>query len=615
MASVQNNIGLNVIDATTSLSPVIQPANTTNIGFQIQSNRGVIDKVVRVTTYAEAIKHFGQPNADHSGLLVLRELFDNAAPFGCNVYLSRVGSGGTAANTTTRTGSTKFVLKSSSVVVTATVSFVAGSLPNTVTCNISGTLDGNAVSEQYADLKLEDIGPAINDGAGTFSPSQLVRVSFVGGSLTPLTGSIAVNASTGATFQGAVFATVTAAQFGDSDPGSWGNDVGFEIIVDENDPYRRVVIPYLYIRGEAVRQDNAVSSVTVDNQKDKLDDESYFVKMAVAASGGLLDPTNGIVRLANGADITAPTYANYKGVVSSNTGIYAFADTELAAIAYVEDNLSDADKLSLAGDLDDFCAVYRPQAIALIALNKSSNTAVENTGWNSLLKSKSFLVTYLGYIKVTDSTGSVRTISPVGSVYGAYYIRKMFITPANEGGGLPVVPPAGNQVTMVGVRGVTTPALSNTQLNYLVKTLGINPIQFIEGIGYIARTSRLMSTTNLHYDIHKRRTLNFIAASFKQSLTFLEQAPHNDNTYKKLNVAISDFLNGMYNQGAFNTLGGTQGAYRVKVDEENNPPAQQAQRILVCEVTVWVVNTIETANIYLRNTENEISVELDSSNN
>jgi len=395
----------------------------------------------------------------------------------------------------------------------------------------------------------------------------------------------------------AKYMTIIAGQNGYEDPGLWGNSIGYSITKDGNDPSSRVMTFYKKIDGVYVDQSNTITGITLGNQN-SIKYKCDYITLEFGSGSGLMDITNGIIPLYGGkTDSVAPVLADYVGTYALGTGMYGFIGLPISCIGITE-SLGSTDLITLASTIDAFIDSSRPRCITLLNVDENSITALEATGIASLLRKKSNIAAYLGYEKVYDDSMALRTIPAICALYGSGYIRKSMSK--NQ---LPCVMPGGDPSNIIGADSLTTPILTPDDLKYLVRNLGVNSIENKESVGFIARTSRMMSTDNRYYDIHKIRSCNYLAASYLSSVGWVEQEPFTSETQIKLVVSMREFLMDLYNRGMFHKEYGFDKAVLIKCDSDNNPSDQVKMRNLVVDNVVWIVDTVESVTIYLKSSD------------
>jgi len=497
--------------------------------------------------------------------------------------------------------------------VTGNLAIALGTVGDVFVVNVAGSPVGaftRTVTESTTTLLAAAIAAAINiDGyTGTNSTGNVIVHSTtdrgatsngVAVTIVNTTASVTVSGSFsgGVTYVPPVISytqyTLKAARFGKLDPGKWANDYGFSVEVDGSKPMERSFTVYKRVNGEWIRQE-IITGITAKNQVTKLTKESSYAGLfgSIPIPTKLMIPTSTIIQFSGGTDESAaPSVTDFINALSGFGGVpFSFLTTT--------ESFNNDDTIKLAKGIDLYLEANRPTALGGVNFDATVDQ-LYSIGVQALLRQKSYIACYMGYETIDDGFNGTRKIPALLAGYGRGFIKKMFDKPSK----LPHEAPAGYPTALLGTYEVSTEFMDETTLTYLVKELGVNPIQLKEGVGWILRTSRTMSTDNRFYDIHKRRSVNFIADSFKLGLGWLEQEPHTEETWKKLSTAIRLFTNDLYNKGMFHTDGGFEGAVAIKVDHENNPPAQVAQRLLVCETTVWIVDTIESAEIVIKSSD------------
>jgi phage tail sheath protein FI len=121
----------------------------------------------------------------------------------------------------------------------------------------------------------------------------------------------------------------------------------------------------------------------------------------------------------------------------------------------------------------------------------------------------------------------------------------------------------------------------------LLNETGVNVIRFFRGRGHRvwgARTIAPQTRTQWRY-VNVRRLLLFIEESIQEGTEFAVFEPNNEALWETVKRQVTGFLTRVWRSGA---LVGTQPdeAFRVKVDEELNPPETRALGQLIIEVRV-----------------------------
>ncbi|WP_239146983.1 hypothetical protein, partial [Planobispora rosea] len=88
------DIGLNVVEVDGSASPAITGAATSVAAFNVATQRGPVNRPVRVTSFAQFAEVFGGADSDTLGAFLVRGFFDNG---GRRAWVNRVSGANPAA--------------------------------------------------------------------------------------------------------------------------------------------------------------------------------------------------------------------------------------------------------------------------------------------------------------------------------------------------------------------------------------------------------------------------------------------------------------------------------------------------------------------------------------
>jgi len=123
---------------------------------------------------------------------------------------------------------------------------------------------------------------------------------------------------------------------------------------------------------------------------------------------------------------------------------------------------------------------------------------------------------------------------------------------------------------------------------------GINVLRSFPGRGVVvwgARTIAPIDNTQWRY-VNVRRLMLFIEESIQKGTQFAVFEPNNQELWQKVKRQVTEFLTRVWRDGAL--FGATADkAFRVRVDEELNPPGLRALGQLVIEVIVFPVTPAE----------------------
>ena len=199
------------------------------------------------------------------------------------------------------------------------------------------------------------------------------------------------------------------------------------------------------------------------------------------------------------------------------------------------------------------------------------------------LASTSYAALYFPWIYIDDSSGTGRIkIPPSGYVAGVYArtddTRGVHKAPANE--------------SIRGALGLEHVLTDGDQGS--MNEMGINVLRSFPGRGVViwgARTMVESGNTQWRY-VNVRRLLIYIEESIKKATQFAVFEPNNPSLWATVKRQVTDFLTRTWRNGALFGSSPDQ-AFRVKVDEELNPPSVRALGQLIIEVVVFPVTPAE----------------------
>ena len=192
----------------------------------------------------------------------------------------------------------------------------------------------------------------------------------------------------------------------------------------------------------------------------------------------------------------------------------------------------------------------------------------------SLGSDKGFAALYYPQIIINHPTGNgTLKIPPSGHVMGVYArtddLKGVHKAPANE-----------SIRNAVGV-GIAITDDDHGPLN----EKSINVIRAFPGRGVLVWGARTISTSTQWRYINVRRLMLFIEESIQEGTQFAVFEPNNTELWQRLKRAVGEFLERVWKSGAL--LGDkAEQAFRVRIDDELNPPATIALGQLVIEVRV-----------------------------
>lgn len=240
-----------------------------------------------------------------------------------------------------------------------------------------------------------------------------------------------------------------------------------------------------------------------------------------------------------------------------------YDEIRLVAIPGADNNL----QLKLA----EYCTNQKYRIAICEGLETSTDNDLQSL--RSLLNNQNAIL-YATWIKVVNplsSNGSLISVPACGHICG------VFARISNSRGFWKV--PAGTEANIRGAVAATR-LLSQAQTDIL-NPKGINAIIPKTNSGICVWGARSCNPQYTYFsDLYMNITLKKNLYDLTQKYVF---EPHDSVLWTKVKTTCQDYLNSLYQQGAF--FGGTnKEAYYVKCDEELNPLAVRNQGKLICEI-------------------------------
>jgi len=198
------------------------------------------------------------------------------------------------------------------------------------------------------------------------------------------------------------------------------------------------------------------------------------------------------------------------------------------------------------------------------------------SAWRGRFDSK-YAAFYYPWLRVVDPLRSLvaltRDIPPSGHVAGQYAQTDLQLgvhkAPANA--------------PLVWVQDVTV--VVNDAVQGVLNPVGINAIRPLPGRGIRIFGARTVSSDPSWRFVNVRRLLMMIEKAIDLSIQWAVFEPNDVFTRAKLRLAITSFLLALWQKGAL--MGSSpEEAFRIKCDEENNPPSTRDNGRLLAEVLV-----------------------------
>jgi phage tail sheath protein FI len=279
---------------------------------------------------------------------------------------------------------------------------------------------------------------------------------------------------------------------------------------------------------------------------------------------------------------------------SGSDGAFAKRDAEVQAYAHAIDLFKLVDVQLLA------CPEAHEAGVVNAALTHCQNegdrmfvghTAVDSDAVASKIYGKTlqgnkvYGAIYFPWIRVADPQGRPKWVPPTGHILGVYARteRERGIWKA----------PAGNAAQVNGALDVKY-HITDEDHTDLVKNGSVNAVRYIPGQGIVIDSSRTLSTNTLWLYVNVRLLFNFVKSSLKSGLRWVVQEPNSEALWNKVKYnSVTPFLMGLWRRGAFGP-GAPEEVFTVKVDAENNPPANIQQGILNVEIYFYPSRPAET---------------------
>jgi uncharacterized protein len=209
----------------------------------------------------------------------------------------------------------------------------------------------------------------------------------------------------------------------------------------------------------------------------------------------------------------------------------------------------------------------------------------------------------------TKSDGIAAQRALLGSQrgFGALYYPRIIV--ADPGNGRMTMPPSGHIAGMFArtdqTKGVHK-APANEQLRGvlglerklneteqgLLNEDSINVLRNVPGRGFLVWGARTLSTSTQWRYVNVRRLVTFVEQSLIAGTQGVVFQPNNLALWQQVKRIVNAFLTGVWRDGAL--FGATPDqAFRVKVDEELNPPASRALGRLIIEVVMFPTTPAE----------------------
>lgn len=250
------------------------------------------------------------------------------------------------------------------------------------------------------------------------------------------------------------------------------------------------------------------------------------------------------------------------GSEASKTGMYALLDTDLFNLLAIPETLemTDTQAASVIAAGVALCEARRAFYIVDAPTGKTlSNIAT----WANGVSQSRNAATYFPPVRISDPLDDLRlrSMAPSGTMAGVYAR-----TDAARG---VWKAPAGTDATLNGVIELALPIndLENGQLN----PKGVNVLRSFPAYGRVAWGSRTMKGSDAQADEYKyipiRRVALFIEESLYRGTQWVVFEPNDEPLWAQIRLNIGAFMHNLFRQGAFQGTTPRE-AYFVKCDKE-----------------------------------------------
>ncbi len=370
---------------------------------------------------------------------------------------------------------------------------------------------------------------------------------------------------------------VKAGYMGKEDPGAWGNNLSVMITTNnEHAGHYDLAVYYGKDRVEVWEdlKDAQDAALKINNSSAG----SKFITIQTPVEGAL--SVTSLTPLIDGSDDNL-SQDNVKSQVRD--AVNRFNTYEVQLICCPEST-----EPEVVSDLLTYCE-NRGDCMFVGHTPAGANVSAAKEYGKKFRGDKVYGALYFPWIRVYDPLDPLghkpKFIPPTGHVLGVYARteRERGIWKA----------PAGNAARINGALDVQY-NITDTEHTDMVKNGSVNAVRFISGKGIVIDSSRTLSTSTLWHYVNVRLLFNFVKSSLKSGLRWVVQEPNNEALWNKIKYnSVTPFLMGLWRMGAFGP-GSPEQVFTVKVDAENNPPANIQQGILTVEVYFYPSRPAET---------------------
>lgn len=375
--------------------------------------------------------------------------------------------------------------------------------------------------------------------------------------------------------------TVSAGYRGKADRGVWGNDLTVQTVVNANDNTQFDLIVRRKMNDQFVVVETWTGLSMTANDPRNVEtiinneftgSKHIFVDAITANSPGAVAATP-LLTGSNGSF----TPANEANALAAAVDLFNLVDIQLLTCPESSANGVISAALTHCANMGD------RMFIGQVPLD--SDAAAAKTFGKTFQGSKVYGALYFPWIRVASPLGDPVWVPPSGHIAGVYARteRERGIWKA----------PAGNNALVNGALDVRH-HITDVDHTDLVKNGSVNAVRYVSGQGIILDSSRTLSTNTLWLYVNVRLLFNFVKSSLKTGLRWVVQEPNDDRLWNKVKYnTVTPFLMNLWRLGAFGP-GTPEQVFTVKIDGENNPPANIQQGILNVEVYFYPSRPAET---------------------
>ena len=271
----------------------------------------------------------------------------------------------------------------------------------------------------------------------------------------------------------------------------------------------------------------------------------------------------------SGADGTRGGSVDLVGSESAKTGIYALLDVDLFNLLLIPEtfDMTAGQEAAVIPAATALCELRR----AFYVVDAPSNRTLANIGsWANAASQSRNAATYFPAVRIVDPLDGLRprTMAPSGTLAGVYAR-----TDATRG---VWKAPAGTDATLNGVLDLAIPVndLENGQIN----PLGVNVLRSFPAYGRVSWGARTMKGADAQADEYKyipiRRLALFLEESLYRGTQWVVFEPNDEPLWAQIRLNLGAFMNGLFRQGAFQGKTPAE-AFFVKCDKETTTQADR----------------------------------------